>query len=108
MKKKSLGFLSLCELVGIQVGNQQFMEVPSEQSWSHLSAEPSQHLQGHQQKGHQQKQNVWEQVPAKSVTTAAAALNCIFKKTNTKKINCLVFSLIIMMDFFFTIFSLNV
>lgn len=80
------------------------MEVPSEQSWSHLSADPSQCLQP---KGHQQNQNVWEQVPAESVSTAAAALNSIFKKTNTKKINCLVFSLIIMMDFFF-IFSLSV
>lgn len=78
------------------------MEVPSEQSWSHLSAEPSQHLQP---EGHQQNQNVQEQV-TQGVTTAAAALNSIFKKTDTKKINCLVFSLIIKMDFFF--FSLSV
>lgn len=76
--------------MGIQVESQQFMEGPSEQSWSPLSAEP---------KGHQQNQNVWEQLPAESVTTAAAAPNSIFKKTDTKKINCLVFSLIIMIDF---------
>lgn len=89
---------SLCGLVGIQVGSQQFIEVPSEQPWSHLSAEPSQHLQP---KEHQQNQNVWEQVPAESVTTAAAALSSFFKKTDTKKINCLIFSLIIMMDVFY-------
>lgn len=57
-------------------------------------------------KGHQQNQNVWEQMPAEIVTTAAAALNSILKKMNTKKINGLVFGLIITMDFL--IFSLSV
>lgn len=83
MKKKSLGLLGKPPKAYVGwwgyrlVGSQLFMEVSSEQSWSHLSAEPSQHLQP---KGHQQKQSVWEQVPAESVTTAAAALNRFFQE----------------------------